>query len=178
MFKRSIATLLCCNDISWPSEGVNTDSKKQNGGAIFKSVLYFPLRAIAFLEALLCVKFGHDLFSKTQIRSVLLWLLCLVRHVNNETNWCWRPLNFTRQSSFLLQHTQALITLLCLYVMVWYEQNKIEVRHCRSLPLKCFDIRQQMIDNLHFIYSTAAHLIEILIIQNFWFFAGLFKKAG
>lgn len=36
-------------------------------------------RAIAFLEALTCVKFGHDLFSKTQIRYVLLWLLCLVR---------------------------------------------------------------------------------------------------
>lgn len=38
----------------------------------------FHFRAIAFLEALVCVKFGHDLFSKTQIRSVLLWLLCLV----------------------------------------------------------------------------------------------------
>ncbi|XP_039978516.1 phosphatidylserine synthase 1 isoform X2 [Xiphias gladius] len=53
--------------------------------------------AIAFLEALVCVKFGHDLFSKTQIRFVLLWLLCL-----------------------------ALITLLCLYGMVWYEQNKVK----------------------------------------------------
>ncbi|XP_020487229.1 phosphatidylserine synthase 1 [Labrus bergylta] len=53
--------------------------------------------AIAFLEALACVKFSHDLFSKTQIRSVLLWLLCL-----------------------------ALITLLCLYGMVWYEQNKMK----------------------------------------------------
>uniref|UniRef100_A0A7N8WT38 Phosphatidylserine synthase n=1 Tax=Mastacembelus armatus TaxID=205130 RepID=A0A7N8WT38_9TELE len=36
--------------------------------------------AIAFLEALVCVKFGHDLFSKTQIRYVLLWLICLVRN--------------------------------------------------------------------------------------------------
>lgn len=43
--------------------------------------LIFPLRAIAFLEALICVKFGHDLFSKTQIPYVLLWLLCLVRKV-------------------------------------------------------------------------------------------------
>ncbi|KAF6737807.1 Phosphatidylserine synthase 1 [Oryzias melastigma] len=53
--------------------------------------------AIAFLEALACVKFGQDLFSNTQIRSVLLWLLCL-----------------------------ALITLLCLYGMVWYEQQKMK----------------------------------------------------
>ncbi|XP_037651518.1 phosphatidylserine synthase 1 [Sebastes umbrosus] len=53
--------------------------------------------AIAFLEALTCVKFGHDLFSKTQILSVLLWLLCV-----------------------------ALITLLCLYGMVWYEQKKMK----------------------------------------------------
>uniref|UniRef100_A0A8C4HL25 Phosphatidylserine synthase n=1 Tax=Dicentrarchus labrax TaxID=13489 RepID=A0A8C4HL25_DICLA len=57
--------------------------------------------AIAFLEALACVKFGHDLFSKTQIRYVFLWLLCL-----------------------------ALITLLCLYGMVWYEQHKMKVRCC------------------------------------------------
>ena len=42
-------------------------------------IFIFLLRAIAFLEALACVKFGQDLFSKTQIRSVLLWLLCLVR---------------------------------------------------------------------------------------------------
>lgn len=53
--------------------------------------------AIAFLEALACVKFGLDLFSKTQIRHVVLWLLCL-----------------------------ALITLLCLYGMVWYEQHKLK----------------------------------------------------
>lgn len=36
-------------------------------------------RAIAFLEALVCVKFGQDLFSKTQILYVILWLLCVVR---------------------------------------------------------------------------------------------------
>ncbi|TMS18153.1 Phosphatidylserine synthase 1 [Larimichthys crocea] len=59
--------------------------------------------AIAFLEALACVKFGHDLFSKTQIRYVLLWLLCL-----------------------------ALITLLCLYGMVWYEQNKMKTTSVQS----------------------------------------------
>ncbi|KAM4725863.1 phosphatidylserine synthase 1 isoform 2-T2 [Anableps anableps] len=53
--------------------------------------------AIAFLEALVCVKFGLDVFSKTQIWYVVLWLLCL-----------------------------ALITLLCLYGMVWYEQNKLK----------------------------------------------------
>ncbi|XP_046875834.1 phosphatidylserine synthase 1-like isoform X1 [Hypomesus transpacificus] len=48
--------------------------------------------AIAFLEAVACVKFGQDLFSKTQVRSVVLWLLCV-----------------------------ALITLLCLYGMMRYE---------------------------------------------------------
>ncbi|XP_043993871.1 phosphatidylserine synthase 1 [Gambusia affinis] len=51
--------------------------------------------AIAFLEALVCVKFGVDLFSHTEILYVVLWFLCL-----------------------------ALITLLCLYGMVWFEQHK------------------------------------------------------
>lgn len=37
-----------------------------------------PCRAIAFLEALVCIKFGQDLFSKTQILYVILWLLCVV----------------------------------------------------------------------------------------------------
>ncbi|XP_073677552.1 phosphatidylserine synthase 1-like [Garra rufa] len=50
--------------------------------------------AIAFLEALACIKFGQDLFSKTQVLYVVLWLLCL-----------------------------AFITFLCLYCMIWYEQN-------------------------------------------------------
>ncbi|XP_041933549.1 phosphatidylserine synthase 1 [Alosa sapidissima] len=50
--------------------------------------------AIAFLEALACVKFGQDLFSKTQALYVVWWLLCV-----------------------------AFITSLCLYGMVWYEQN-------------------------------------------------------
>ncbi|XP_054462244.1 phosphatidylserine synthase 1 [Anoplopoma fimbria] len=53
--------------------------------------------AIIFLEALVCVKFSPDLFSKTQILYVLLWLLCL-----------------------------ALITLICLYGMMWYEQSKLK----------------------------------------------------
>ncbi|XP_051992503.1 phosphatidylserine synthase 1-like isoform X3 [Xyrauchen texanus] len=50
--------------------------------------------AIAFLEGLACVKFGQDLFSKTQVLYVVLWLLCL-----------------------------AFITSLCLCGMVWYGQN-------------------------------------------------------
>ncbi|XP_056335422.1 phosphatidylserine synthase 1 isoform X2 [Danio aesculapii] len=50
--------------------------------------------AIAFLEALACIKFGLDLFSNTQVLYVVFWLLCL-----------------------------AFITFLCLYGMVWYEQN-------------------------------------------------------
>ncbi|RXM31640.1 Phosphatidylserine synthase 1 [Acipenser ruthenus] len=49
--------------------------------------------AIAFLEALICIKFGQDLFSKTQVLYVILWLVCV-----------------------------ALITFLCLYVMVWYAE--------------------------------------------------------
>lgn len=58
--------------------------------------LFSPLvcRAIAFLEALACIKFGQDLFSKTQILYVILWLLCL-----------------------------AFITFLCLYGMVWYAET-------------------------------------------------------
>ncbi|KAJ7996509.1 hypothetical protein DPEC_G00237790 [Dallia pectoralis] len=35
------------------------------------------VRAISFLEALACVKFGQDVFSKTQARSAFLWLLCV-----------------------------------------------------------------------------------------------------
>ncbi|XP_063041295.1 phosphatidylserine synthase 1 [Engraulis encrasicolus] len=50
--------------------------------------------AIAALEALACVKFGQDVFSKTQALYVVLWLICL-----------------------------ALITSLCLYGMVCYDQN-------------------------------------------------------
>lgn len=73
-----------CNEILLPREGAIV---KYNGLCLkfheqqsnpLNRVLMFPLRAIAFLEALACVKFGHDLFSKTQIRYVLLWLLCLV----------------------------------------------------------------------------------------------------
>uniref|UniRef100_A0A672LDS6 Phosphatidylserine synthase n=1 Tax=Sinocyclocheilus grahami TaxID=75366 RepID=A0A672LDS6_SINGR len=59
--------------------------------------------AIAFLEALACIKFGQDLFSKTQVLYVVLWLLCL-----------------------------AFITFLCLYGMVWFAENygpRQKVRH-------------------------------------------------
>lgn len=48
-------------------------------GSEVSAVCVFVLRAIAFLEALACIKFGQDLFSKTQILYVILWLLCLVR---------------------------------------------------------------------------------------------------
>ncbi|KAJ7983893.1 hypothetical protein DPEC_G00370050, partial [Dallia pectoralis] len=37
----------------------------------------YSMRAISFLEALACVKFGQDVFSKTQARSAFLWLLCV-----------------------------------------------------------------------------------------------------
>lgn len=40
--------------------------------------LLISLRAIGFLEAIVCIKFGQDLFSKTQILYVMLWLLCVV----------------------------------------------------------------------------------------------------
>ncbi|CAI5690713.1 phosphatidylserine synthase 1 isoform X2 [Oreochromis aureus] len=81
------------------------------------------VRAIAFLEALACVKFGHDLFSKTQIRYVLLWLLCL-----------------------------ALITLLCLYGMVWYEQKKVKRNSLQRH--NCND--RSVIDSCGFITDGAA----------------------
>uniref|UniRef100_A0A8W4FKA3 Phosphatidylserine synthase n=1 Tax=Sus scrofa TaxID=9823 RepID=A0A8W4FKA3_PIG len=35
------------------------------------------VRVIGFLEAIVCIKFGQDLFSKTQILYVVLWLLCV-----------------------------------------------------------------------------------------------------
>lgn len=47
--------------------------------------------AIAFLEAIVCIKFGKELFSKTQVMYVFLWLVCI-----------------------------AFITFACLYVMVAY----------------------------------------------------------
>ncbi|XP_019482623.1 PREDICTED: phosphatidylserine synthase 1 isoform X1 [Hipposideros armiger] len=49
---------------------------------------------IGFLEAIVCIKFGQDLFSKTQILYVILWLLCV-----------------------------AFTTFLCLYGMVWYADH-------------------------------------------------------
>ncbi|KAB1257970.1 Phosphatidylserine synthase 1 [Camelus dromedarius] len=49
---------------------------------------------IGFLEAIVCIKFGQDLFSKTQILYVVLWLLCV-----------------------------AFTTFLCLYGMVWYAEH-------------------------------------------------------
>ncbi|XP_010126792.1 PREDICTED: phosphatidylserine synthase 1, partial [Chlamydotis macqueenii] len=49
--------------------------------------------AIAFIEAIVCIKFGQDLFSKTQILYVVFWLLCV-----------------------------AFTTFLCLYGMVWYAE--------------------------------------------------------
>ncbi|KAG7237789.1 hypothetical protein INR49_031802 [Caranx melampygus] len=85
--------------------------------------------AIAFLEALACVKFGHDLFSKTQIRYVLLWLLCL-----------------------------ALITLLCLSGMVWYEQRKM-----KSIPVQSEDCDDSsVVDSCGFVLDGVAGQKESL----------------
>lgn len=43
--------------------------------------LLFTHRVIAFLEAIVCIKFGQDLFSKTQILYVVFWLLCVVSEI-------------------------------------------------------------------------------------------------
>uniref|UniRef100_A0ACB8FEY1 Phosphatidylserine synthase 2 n=1 Tax=Sphaerodactylus townsendi TaxID=933632 RepID=A0ACB8FEY1_9SAUR len=56
-----------------------------------KTLLKSFQKVIGFLEAIVCIKFGQDLFSKTQILYVILWLICL-----------------------------AVTTFLCLYGMVWY----------------------------------------------------------
>ncbi|TRZ01712.1 hypothetical protein DNTS_003597 [Danionella cerebrum] len=62
---------------------------------LFIGIITAPtVRAIAFLEALACIKFGQDLFSNTQVLYVVFWFLCL-----------------------------AFITSLCLFGMVWFEQN-------------------------------------------------------
>ncbi|XP_072106744.1 phosphatidylserine synthase 1-like, partial [Mobula birostris] len=50
--------------------------------------------AISFLEAIVCIKSGQDLFSKTVGLYVILWLLCM-----------------------------AFITFLCLAGMVWYAEH-------------------------------------------------------
>lgn len=43
----------------------------------------FTHRVIAFLEAIVCIKFGQDLFSKTQILYVVFWLLCVVSEISH-----------------------------------------------------------------------------------------------
>ncbi|KAG8133808.1 putative Phosphatidylserine synthase 1-like protein [Naja naja] len=59
---------------------------------LFIGIITAPtVRVIGFLEAIVCIKFGQDLFSKTQILYVVFWLLCV-----------------------------AVTTFLCLYGMVWY----------------------------------------------------------
>lgn len=45
---------------------------------IIIDLLFCLTRVIGFLEAIVCIKFGQDLFSKTQILYVVLWLLCVV----------------------------------------------------------------------------------------------------
>uniref|UniRef100_A0AAA9SLC1 Phosphatidylserine synthase n=2 Tax=Bos TaxID=9903 RepID=A0AAA9SLC1_BOVIN len=41
---------------------------------------------IGFLEAIVCIKFGQDLFSKTQILYVVLWLLCVSPRSSGESS--------------------------------------------------------------------------------------------
>ncbi|KAJ6636914.1 hypothetical protein lerEdw1_013786, partial [Lerista edwardsae] len=49
------------------------------GRILFIGIITAPtVRVIGFLEAIVCIKFGQDLFSKTQILYVVLWLLCVV----------------------------------------------------------------------------------------------------
>lgn len=107
---------------------------ERKGGAIFKSVLFFLPRAIAFLEALVCVKFGHDLFSKTQIRYVLLWLLCLVRRARTRWNGVedyLKTVSFewylTWWSSHFHCHTCRHLSLSCA-CMGWCGMSKIKWR--------------------------------------------------
>lgn len=70
----------------------------------------FSSRAIAFLEALVCVKFGHDLFSKTQILYVMLWLLCLVR-----TKRVYMCVCALMEGMFHLSQSKTGASLLCNY---------------------------------------------------------------
>ncbi|KAI4898839.1 hypothetical protein NFI96_024188 [Prochilodus magdalenae] len=90
---------------------------------LFIGIITAPtVRAIAFLEALACIKFGQDLFSKTQILYVILWLLCV-----------------------------AFITFLCLYGMVWYAETygpreKVRVN---QISAKTNTIRQNLPNCAH-----------------------------
>ncbi|KAL7984167.1 hypothetical protein Chor_002737 [Crotalus horridus] len=65
------------------------------GRILFIGIITAPtVRVIAFLEAIVCIKFGQDLFSKTQILYVVFWFLCV-----------------------------AVTTFLCLYGMVWFADH-------------------------------------------------------
>ncbi|KAJ7996547.1 hypothetical protein DPEC_G00238170 [Dallia pectoralis] len=86
------------------------------------------VRAISFLEALACVKFGQDVFSKTQARSAFLWLLCVKSSSNHDNeislpaepqpNIALRPsmvgkqMLFTDQPSWLPERTNTQVEIL------------------------------------------------------------------
>ncbi|GAB1299285.1 Phosphatidylserine synthase 1 [Apodemus speciosus] len=91
---------------------------------------------IGFLEAIVCIKFGQDLFSKTQILYVVLWLLCVILVVKKQaTNWSTEmPVRLSETLSGCCQHEGmgqslgschkvAFTTFLCLYGMVWYAEH-------------------------------------------------------
>lgn len=59
-----------------------------NGYALIRQInieflVSYLLRVIGFLEAIVCIKFGQDLFSKTQILYVVFWLLCVVSYYSH-----------------------------------------------------------------------------------------------
>lgn len=106
-------------------------------------------RAIAFLEALACIKFGQDLFSKTQILYVILWLLCLVRSVSYP---CKNPVTLSYSENHCdcksvalnlnvlwnnVRPFQAFITFLCLYGMVWVAETYGPGEKVRFLTFLC-----------------------------------------
>lgn len=132
--------MLCCNDISWPSEGANADLKQTERAALFLNLCSISPQGYRFPRgAGVCEICSRLVFQNTDpLRPPLVALPGKKRE--DETNWCWRPF----KSMFLiwysppLSHIQALITLLCLYVMVWYEQNKMKVRHFLLLSFKMF----------------------------------------
>lgn len=45
-----------------------------------KFVILFLPSAITTVELLICIKFGTELFAKTELRNVALWLLFQVRY--------------------------------------------------------------------------------------------------
>lgn len=139
-------------------------------------------RAIAFLEALACIKFGQDLFSKTQILYVILWLLCLVRSLyyncyNDRCGSIRCSESFLPMVELLWSTTwpfQAFITFLCLYGMVWVAETYGPGEKVSAKLYLCVSCWSSMIKMLISIIQAAqclVYLSKCVFMLLTWIFA-------